>query len=193
MTSDPVPLKFDLTLVGDANLRAHLLSAIDLHRTGRTKQAEEQYRLALHTAEAQYGSQHFYSVQILIAITEFYEAVGEIEEVRKIGRRVTPSGLERKFLKGGQQAAVEPPKTVMAPLPIEIRKAAQILGVPFDDLTPKTVHKAWRTQMALRSVHPDLGGEAESAVLVNKAKAQLDAWFEERSPKLGKKLNKPQS
>jgi hypothetical protein len=26
---------------------------------------------------------------------------------------------------------------------------------------------------------------------VNRAKAQLDAWFEERSPKLGKKLNKP--
>ncbi|MBS1954256.1 MAG: hypothetical protein JST89_08720 [Cyanobacteria bacterium SZAS-4] len=195
MTSGPNidPLKFDVTQVRDDSLRAHLLAAQELHLTGRTRQAEERYRQALQLAETNYGPQHFYYMQILIAVTEFYEAVGEMEEVRKIGnkRNEVHSGLEKKLLKTKEDGSEEPVKTVKAPLPTEIRKAAQILGVPFDDLTPTTVHKAWRSQMSLQTVHPDLGGEAESAVLVNKAKAQLDAWFEERSPKLGKKLNKP--
>jgi hypothetical protein len=187
------PFKFDVTQIRDDGLRAHLMSAQELHLTGRTKQAEEKYRQALEFAEKTYGPQHTYYMQILIAVTEFYEAVGEMEEVRKIGAKrntTQTSGLERKLLKTKEESD-EPVKTVKAPLPTEIRKAAQILGVPFDDLTPTTVHKAWRSQMSLQTVHPDLGGEAESAVLVNRAKAQLDAWFEERSPKLGKKLNKP--
>ena len=195
MTSGPNidPLKFDVTQIRDDALRAHLMTAQELHLTGRTRQAEERYRQALQLAETHYGPQHFYYMQILIAVTEFYEAVGEMEEIRKIGnkRNETHSGLEKKLLKTKEDGNDEPVKTVKAPLPVEIRKAAQILGVPFDDLTPNTVHKAWRSQMSLQTVHPDLGGEAESAVLVNKAKAQLDAWFEERSPKLGKKLNKP--
>jgi len=191
MTSGPnsEPLKFDVTQIGDDSLRAHLMTAQELHLTGRTRQAEERYRQALQLAETHYGPQHFYYMQVLIAVTEFYEAVGAMEEIRKLGnkRNETQSGLEKKLLKTKDDAD-EPVKTVKAPLPTEIRKAAQILGVPFDDLTPATVHKAWRSQMALQTVHPDLGGEAEAAVLVNKAKAQLDAWFEERSPKLGKKL-----
>lgn len=195
MTSGPNidPLKFDVTQIRDDSLRAHLQAAQELHLTGRTRQAEERYRQALQLAETNYGPQHFYYMQILIAVTEFYEAVGEMEEVRKIGnkRNEVHSGLEKKLLKTKEDGSEEPVKTVKAPLPTEIRKAAQILGVPFDDLTPTTVHKAWRSQMSLQTVHPDLGGEAESAVLVNKANAQLDAWFEERSPKLGKKLNKP--
>ncbi|CAN5393335.1 hypothetical protein BH10CYA1_BH10CYA1_47610 [soil metagenome] len=195
MTSGPNidPLKFDVTQIRDDSLRSHLMAAQELHLTGRTRQAEERYRQALQLAETNYGPQHFYYMQILIAVTEFYEAVGEMEEVRKIGnkRNEIHSGLEKKLLKTKEDGSDEPVKTVKAPLPTEIRKAAQILGVPFDDLTPSTVHKAWRSQMSLQTVHPDLGGEAESAVLVNRAKAQLDAWFEERSPKLGKKLNKP--
>lgn len=191
MTSGPnsEPLKFDVTQIGDESLRAHLMTAQELHLTGRTRQAEERYRQALQLAETHYGPQHFYYMQVLIAVTEFYEAVGAMEEIRKLGnkRNETQSGLEKKLLKAKDDTD-EPVKTVKAPLPTEIRKAAQILGVPFDDLTPATVHKAWRSQMALQTVHPDLGGEAEAAVLVNKAKAQLDAWFEERSPKLGKKL-----
>ncbi|HEY9733654.1 MAG TPA: hypothetical protein V6C89_17165 [Drouetiella sp.] len=191
MTSGPTndPLKFDVTQIRDDSLRAHLMTAQELHLTGRTRQAEERYRQALQLAETHYGPQHFYYMQVLIAVTEFYEAVGAMEEIRKLGnkRNETQSGLERKLLKSKEESE-EPVKTVKAPLPTEIRKAAQILGVPFDDLTPATVHKAWRSQMSLQSVHPDLGGEAEAAVLVNKAKAQLDAWFEERSPKLGKKL-----
>jgi|688.fasta_scaffold222412_2 hypothetical protein len=183
------PLKFDVTQIRDDALRAHLMTAQELHLTGRTRQAEERYRQALQLAETHYGPQHFYYMQVLIAVTEFYEAVGAMEEIRKLGnkRNETQSGLEKKLLKTKDESD-EPVKTVKAPLPTEIRKAAQILGVPFDDLTPTTVHKAWRSQMSLQSVHPDLGGEAEAAVLVNKAKAQLDAWFEERSPKLGKKL-----
>lgn len=191
--SEPEPSKFDVNQIRDDALRAYLMAAQELHLTGRTRQAEERYRQALTIAEHQYGMQHMYYMQILIAVTEFYEAVGEMEEVRKIGAKrntSTQSGLEKKLLKSKEEAE-EPVKTVKAPLPTEIRKAAQILGVPFDDLTPNTVHKAWRSQMALQTVHPDLGGEAEAAVLVNRAKAQLDAWFEERSPKLGKKLNKP--
>ncbi|RTL36631.1 MAG: hypothetical protein EKK48_25680 [Candidatus Melainabacteria bacterium] len=191
MTSGPnsEPLKFDVTQIGDDSLRSHLMTAQELHLTGRTRQAEERYRQALQLAETHYGPQHFYYMQVLIAVTEFYEAVGAMEEIRKLGnkRNETQSGLEKKLLKTKDDTD-EPVKTVKAPLPTEIRKAAQILGVPFDDLTPATVHKAWRSQMALQTVHPDLGGEAEAAVLVNKAKAQLDAWFEERSPKLGKKL-----
>jgi hypothetical protein len=191
MTSGPNndPYKFDVTQIRDDNLRSQIMMAQELHLTGRTRQAEEKYRQALQLAETHYGPQHFYYMQILIAVTEFYEAVGAMEEIRKLGnkRNETQSGLEKKLLKTKDEGE-EPVKTVKAPLPTEIRKAAQILGVPFDDLTPATVHKAWRTQMSLQTVHPDLGGEAESAVLVNKAKAQLDAWFEERSPKLGKKL-----
>lgn len=185
--------RFDVAQIHDDTLRSTLMSAQELHLTGRTKQAEEKYRLALQIAEKAYGMQHLYYMQILLAVTEFYEAMGEMEEVRKIGAKrntMTHSGLNRQLLKGKDESD-EPVKTVKAPLPPEIRKAAQILGVPFDDITPNTVHKAWRKQMSLQTVHPDLGGEAEAAVLVNKAKAQLDAWFEERAPKLGKKLTKP--
>lgn len=191
MQSDSNFLKFDVNQVVDVNLRTLLLMAQDLHSTGRTKQAEEKYRQALKHAEDTYGPQHYFFMQLLLAVTEFYEAVGEAEEVRKIGRRIAQSGLERKFIKTKESIKQEPASMAKAPLPIEIRKAAQILGVPFDSLTPETVHKAWRTQMSLRTVHPDLGGDAESAVLVNRAKKQLDAWFEARAPKLGKQLNKP--
>lgn len=193
MILEPDNLKFDYAQIGDTALRSDLIAARDLLTSGRVKQAEELYRQTLRLAETTYGPQHIYVVYILIAITEFYEAVGAAEEVRKIGRRVNQSGLEKKFIRGkdGPEEA-QSIVTPRAPLPAEIRKAAQILGVAIDGegLTPNAVHKAWRTQMSLRSVHPDLGGDAEAAVQVNRAKAQLDAWFEERAPKLGKKLNK---
>lgn len=192
MILEPDNLKFDYAQIGDAALRSDLIAARDLLNSGRVKQAEELYRQTLRLAETTYGPQHIYVVYILIAITEFYEAVGAAEEVRKIGRRVSQSGLEKKFIRSKDGPEEAQPIVNRAPLPAEIRKAAQILGVPIDGagLTPNAVHKAWRTQMSLRSVHPDLGGDAEAAVQVNKAKAQLDAWFEERAPKLGKKLNK---
>ncbi|HEY9784983.1 MAG TPA: hypothetical protein V6D17_06230, partial [Candidatus Obscuribacterales bacterium] len=73
-------------------------------------------------------------------------------------------------------------------IPPEIRKACLILGVRPEEMTSQSVYDAWKKQIASPGVHPDLGGDHESAIYLNTAKDTLLRWLETSGPKLGKKF-----
>jgi hypothetical protein len=63
-------------------------------------------------------------------------------------------------------------------LPPEIRKACMLLGVRVDELTLASVLKAWKQQITAPGVHPEQGGDRESAIYINSAKDTLVRWLE---------------
>lgn len=63
-------------------------------------------------------------------------------------------------------------------LPPEIRKACMLLGVRADCLTLDSVLKAWKQQITAPGVHPEQGGDIESAIYINTAKDTLVRWLE---------------
>lgn len=63
-------------------------------------------------------------------------------------------------------------------LPPEIRKACMLLGVRADELTIASVLKAWKQQITAPGVHPEQGGDRESAIYINSAKDALVRWIE---------------
>lgn len=73
-------------------------------------------------------------------------------------------------------------------VPPEIRKNCMILGVRPEDLTVKTVIEAWKAQITAPGVHPDQGGDHETALYLNIAKETLVKYIEAQAPKLGKKF-----
>src|ERR1700679_2170304 len=64
------------------------------------------------------------------------------------------------------------------PLPIEIRKCCLILGIQPEQLTIELVHQAWKKQLTSPEMHPDFGGDVESAKYLNAAKDTLTRWLE---------------
>jgi hypothetical protein len=100
-----------------------------------------------------------------------------------------------KFIGGskGGAAANEPrkPSFVVKQIPPEIRKASHILGLRPEELTQVQVISAWKTLIASPGVHPDLGGDNDSAVFLNIAKDTLVRWLDKQAPKLGKKFGQP--
>lgn len=91
----------------------------------------------------------------------------------------------------GAAKAHEPPKaTSFAPraVPADIRKACLLLGVRPEELTTESIIDAWKRQIASPGVHPDLGGDTESAIYLNTAKDTLIHWLEAQAPKLGKRF-----
>ena len=75
-------------------------------------------------------------------------------------------------------------------VPPEIRKACMILGVRPEELTLKEVHEKWKSQITAEGVHPDQGGDNETAIYLNTAKDTLVKWINDQAPKLGKKFGK---
>jgi hypothetical protein len=76
-------------------------------------------------------------------------------------------------------------------IPPEIRKACLMLGVRPDEITAATVTASWKQIMSSPGVHPDLGGDTESAIYLNTAKDTLIRWLDQQAPKLGKKFGQP--
>jgi hypothetical protein len=100
------------------------------------------------------------------------------------------SSAKYKFV-GGQAPAVPPAarERKAVPLPVHIREAADRLGLALaESLTRDAVHRAWRKQICMPEHHPDLGGNAEKAILLNTAKDQLSRWLDTNEPKLAKFL-----
>jgi hypothetical protein len=60
--------------------------------------------------------------------------------------------------------------------PLEIRKALLILGVPSDDVSVQVVIEAWKRQIV--GVHPDKGGDTETAIILSTAKDCVVQWLE---------------
>ncbi|MBX9667905.1 MAG: hypothetical protein K2X93_09820 [Candidatus Obscuribacterales bacterium] len=105
----------------------------------------------------------------------------------------------KKFVGQKGQDAPPPPVTASSTstpsvaakhTPPEIRKACMILGIRPEDLTKESVHKEWKKQIT--SVHPDLGGDTDSAVFLNTAKDTLLRWLDQNTPKLGEKFGSGQ-
>jgi hypothetical protein len=100
-----------------------------------------------------------------------------------------------KFIGGskGGAAANEPrkPSFVVKQIPPEIRKASHILGLRPEELTQTEVIAAWKTLITSPGVHPDVGGDHDSAVFLNIAKDTLVRWLDQQAPKLGKKFGQP--
>lgn len=77
-----------------------------------------------------------------------------------------------------------PPKVGAQSLPSNIRRACQILGLPVEsELTVASVQKKWKEQLLNQSAHPDLGGNAEEAILLNQAKTELLEYLEFIKPR----------
>jgi|JI6StandDraft_1071083.scaffolds.fasta_scaffold00122_17 hypothetical protein len=83
------------------------------------------------------------------------------------------------------------PTARVAPIPADIRKHCMMLGVRPDELTIKIVVEAWKAQITAPGVHPDQGGDTETAVYLNLAKDSLVKYIEAQAPKLGKKFGQP--
>ena len=77
-------------------------------------------------------------------------------------------------------------------IPSEIKKACVILGVDPSNITKETVMAAWKKELTQGSLHPDLGGDTDSAKFLNTAKDALLQYIESLAPKLGKKFGKSQ-
>lgn len=113
----------------------------------------------------------------------------------KIDADALKAGARNKFVggkasTGGQDVAEAPAPTLAAPrvVPPEIRKHCMILGVRPEELTVKIVVDAWKREMSQPGVHPDTGGDTETAIYLNNAKVELVKWIEAQAPKLGKKF-----
>jgi hypothetical protein len=98
---------------------------------------------------------------------------------------------KNKFLGGKASSAAAPaPNTpYVKVIPPDIRKACLILGVRQEDLTTAAVVEAWKRQIV--DVHPDKGGDTETAIILNTAKDSLVHWIDAQAPKLGNKFGKP--
>jgi hypothetical protein len=67
---------------------------------------------------------------------------------------------------------------VTSKLPPEIRKPCMLLGVRADSLTLDSVLTARKQQIDAPGVHPEQGGDRESAIYINTAKDTLVQWLE---------------
>jgi hypothetical protein len=77
---------------------------------------------------------------------------------------------------------------VLRSVPPDIRKACMILGLRPDELTIEKAHEAWKREITRPGMHPDHGGDTETAVYLNTAKDEIYHWLEQQAPKLGKKF-----
>ncbi|MBK9202264.1 MAG: hypothetical protein IPL73_07485 [Candidatus Obscuribacter sp.] len=118
-----------------------------------------------------------------------------LDNYGKIDADALKAGARNKFVggkasTGGQDVAEAPAPALAAPrvVPPEIRKHCMILGVRPEELTVKIVVDAWKREMSQPGVHPDTGGDTETAIYLNNAKVELVKWIEAQAPKLGKKF-----
>jgi hypothetical protein len=100
-----------------------------------------------------------------------------------------PQSLRSRFIGSGKaQEASEGQSFVLKTVPADIRKACLLLGIRPEDLSPELVQDSWKRQIAAPGVHPDQGGDTESAIYLNTAKDALLHWLEAQAPKLGKRF-----
>ncbi|MBX9947870.1 MAG: hypothetical protein K2Y39_01780 [Candidatus Obscuribacterales bacterium] len=86
-----------------------------------------------------------------------------------------------------QAAQSAPTQGFVRQVPPEIRKACMLLGVRPEEMTIESVTDAWKKQITSPGVHPDQGGDTESAIYLNTAKDTILRWLYDQAPKLGKK------
>jgi hypothetical protein len=112
------------------------------------------------------------------------EAGGEAAQPRARNKFI--GGKASSGEAGAPTPSGAPAPFVIKTIPPEIRKACLILGVRQEDLTTAMVVEAWKKQIV--DVHPDKGGDTETAIILNTAKDSLVHWIDAQAPKLGKKF-----
>lgn len=180
---------------------SYLLAASALAQTNQLVEAEIRYKDTLRRAEKDYGKNSDQVMLVSSILASFYRAQNRHEEAAEIEARLFTWELNEapaeepatanKFVKSQGSAAGVVAEERGVKVPANLRKSCQILGLPVDEgITANDINRAWKKQMLSKGAHPDLGGNADEAVLLNKAKEELIAFLEERAPKLGAKFKR---
>ncbi len=182
-------------------LNAFLVAASALADKGQLVDCELRYQDALRTAEREFGPESDQTMLVSSILAAFYRARNRFDEATMLEARLESWQMpDVSAAQPGQGMLANPLKkksdldSLRKPLmdvPTSLRKSCQILGLSLEGgITAETVNKAWKNQMLERSAHPDLGGNADEALLLNKAKEELMNYLASRAPKLGTKFTK---
>ncbi len=183
-------------------LNAFLVAASALADKGQVVDSELRYQDALRTAEREFGPESDQTMLVSSILAAFYRARNRLEEAALLEARLEswqmpvtqtsqsdPGMLGKPLIKKADQDGLL--RKPAMDVPTSLRKSCQILGLSLEGgITIQSVNKAWKDQMLQRSAHPDLGGNADEALLLNKAKEELMAYLESRAPKLGTKFTR---
>jgi hypothetical protein len=184
-------------------LYTFLTAAQALARTNQFVEAEIKYEEALRMATKDFGPESDQVVLVLSILAAFYHSQNRSAEALPLETRLAewtmrdeapPDSNEKtgaKFVGGSRSGQEAPSQNAGVKIPASLRHASQILGMPMDrPITVSAVNQAWKKQMLASAAHPDLGGNTEEAVLLNKAKIEMMEFLESLTPKLGAKFKK---
>jgi hypothetical protein len=180
-----------------------LITAEEMARGNQLVTAELKYLEALRMAERDFGPEDDQVMLVLSILAAFYHAQGRTIDAHNIELRleawqmpaVSKSNsdveeVDHKFVGSSRAGEAAPPPSGVR-VPANLRQPCQILGLPMDQaITVASINGAWKKQMLSSAAHPDLGGNTEEAVLLNRAKETLMAFLESRKPNLGAKFIK---
>lgn len=192
-----------------SRLNSFLVAASARASANEVVEAEIRYLDALRSAEKDFGPQSDQAMLVSSILAAFYRSQNRITEAEEIEARLRTwqmlDGTEESAAeesqpeKQGMSSLIRPSggrsdqnaKAPVVKVPANLRRECQILGLSTDEvLTESIINRAWKKQMLSNSAHPDLGGNTDEAVLLNKAKEALMNYLAERAPKLGKQFNK---
>ncbi|MBY0548580.1 MAG: hypothetical protein K2W95_15020 [Candidatus Obscuribacterales bacterium] len=182
-------------------LNSFLVAADALVKMNQLIEAEIRYKNALKQAEKDYGINSDQTMLVSSILSAFYRTQNREEEAIEIEARLFAWTMEpqqaadvestRRFVGGAKSEPSTATDERGVRIPASLRRPCQILGLNLEEpLSVSNINKAWKKQMLSQGAHPDLGGNTDEAVLLNKAKEQLMAYLEERAPKLGSKFKK---
>lgn len=174
-------------------LNTFLVAADALVRGKQIIEAEIRYLDALRVAEKTFGKESDQAMLVLTILSSFYRSQErELDALAIEGRlaswEMKPVVIEEPETKVSMIAGNTAEKSGQSGVrpSLTLRKECQILGISMDEyLTPASINRAWKKQMLANGAHPDLGGNTDEAVLLNKAKEALLNHLNERAPKLG--------
>jgi hypothetical protein len=183
---------------------SYLVAANALAQTNQLVEAEIRYKDTLRKAEKDYGAESDQVMLVSSILASFYRGQNREHEALEVEARLyawtmppTPPAANEshsRFVKGsgnnsGNHQAQDSNDGVK--IPASLRKSCQVLGIsPDQSLTETTINKAWKKQMLSKGAHPDLGGNTDEAILLNRAKEELMLFLDERAPKLGAKFKR---
>lgn len=172
-------------------LNALLMAADSLCSQGRFSEAELRLVEALALAQSKFGEHSDQLVLVLTVMAAFYRRTGKHDEAFAMEQRISgwvpvreaqsdappsaisgPLGRQFASTTQGRKPAQRPAPWLR--LPENVRKACQMLGISTDaPFTADEIQRAWKKELLERAAHPDLGGNTDEAVLLNRAKTEL--------------------
>lgn len=192
-------------------INAFLIAGDTLAKRGEVVEAEIRFKQALTQADKEFGPHSDQAMLVLSILAAFYHFQERAWEARAIECRLEAweippeasldaaviSALGKSLRNRAKQTETRFPMLNVDELsenksyPLHIRKACQVLGLPPGrKLSLEAVNKAWKKEMLLSAAHPDLGGNADEAVILNQAKQVLVEFLESLQPKLGSKFKR---